>query len=88
MKKRFLELLCRTAGFENIKVDTYRTDSCGGMYEVGVGYKITATDKQGNLVVNIKTPEGFNDAVSEVMGRIYTTPFAEINPVNINHFKV
>lgn len=88
MKKRFLRLLCMSAGLQNILVETYRTDGCGGMYAIGVGYKINATDHKGMNVVHVETPEGFNDAVQEVMSQIYDTMDIDFRCVDTDDFKV
>lgn len=88
MKKRFLKLLCMSAGLKNIKIETYRTDGCEGMYAISIGYKVSALDKGGKLVVNVETPEGFNDAVRETMQAIYETEGIKFEWVDTNEFKV
>lgn len=72
--KQFLELLCKTSGLYNIEVKTYRTNSADGMYAIAVGYYVNATNENGENVVHVETPEGFKDAVYEVMKQIYNNP--------------
>lgn len=66
-KKQYLELLIRTFGFVPSKVKSYRTSSGGGQYEVKTGWEIEVSDSNGDFVFEIATPEGFNDAVREVI---------------------
>lgn len=73
MKKRFLELLIRQAGLIPVEIKSYKTDSCGGQYESKTGWSGGGMDKDGNWIINFETPEGFNDAVSEIMSQIYDT---------------
>ena len=70
MKKRFLELIIRSAGLTPREVEHYRTDGCDGQFEIGVGWKGYGDDENGNSVINFATPEGFNDAVAEVLKQI------------------
>lgn len=71
-----------SAGLHNIKVETYRTDGCGGAYRIGTGYIVTATDSEGKSAVHVETPEGFNDAVREVLEQIHgiEVDFISVDP--------
>lgn len=68
-KKQYLELLIRTFGFTPKKVKSYRTSSGGGQYEVKTGWEIEVADNNGDFVFELSTPEGFNNAVREVIQR-------------------
>lgn len=71
MKKRFLELLIIQAGLTPVDVEPYRTDGCGGMYRIATGWRGRGENKEGIAIVSFETPEGFNDAVKELMKEIY-----------------
>lgn len=71
MKKRFLELLIKQAGFIPQQIECYKTDSCDGQFEVKTGWKGRGIDLNGDVVIQFETPEGFNDAVAEIMKQIY-----------------
>jgi hypothetical protein len=86
MKKRFLELLIKQAGLTPEGIETYRTDSFGGNYESVIGWRGRGVDSDGKWVIKFETPEGFNDAVSEVMSQVYNTK--DIKFRTDRHFKV
>ncbi|WP_421801780.1 hypothetical protein [Flagellimonas sp.] len=66
-KKEFLELLIKTFGLIPYKVKHYRTDSAGGQFQIKTGWEVIANDTEGNNVFTVETPEGFNDAVKEII---------------------
>jgi hypothetical protein len=68
-KKQFLELLVKTFGLVPFKVNHYRTESAGGQYQVATGWEVIAHDEEGNHVFTVETPEGFNDAVREIIDK-------------------
>ena len=47
----------------------YRTESAGGQYVVGVGWKGEGLDKDGELVVSFIDPEGFEAAVVSILSQ-------------------
>lgn len=67
MKKRFLELLIKSIGLVPNEVKSYRTDGCGGQYQIGVGWMGEALDEKGEMVFDFCQPDGFNDAVAEIL---------------------
>ena len=68
-KKQYLELLIKTFGFIPYKVKHYRTDGAGGQYQIGIGWEVIVHDENGDYVFGFETPEGFNDAVREIIQR-------------------
>ncbi|MDD4515435.1 hypothetical protein [Massilibacteroides sp.] len=68
-KKQYLELLIKTFGFVPYKVQSYRTNGCDDQFQVGVGWEVIVHDQYGKFAFEIMTPEGFNDAVSEIIKR-------------------
>ena len=67
MKKKFLTLLAMSYGLSDIEISTYRTLSCGGQYAVAVGWKMKCKDGDGATIVDIATPEGYNDLLYEFL---------------------
>lgn len=74
MKKRFLELLIKSCGLIPQDVKSYRTDGCGGQYEIGVGWMGEGLDKDGDAILSFCQPDGFNDAVAEILKFVHECP--------------
>lgn len=68
-KKEYLELLIKTFGFVPKKVKPYRTSSGDGQYKIKTGWEVEVSDNNGDFVFEFDTPEGFNDAVREIIQR-------------------
>lgn len=74
MKKRFLELLIKSMGLIPNDVKSYRTDGCGGQYEIGIGWMGEGLNKKSEVVFEFEQPDGFNDAVAEILKFIHECP--------------
>lgn len=86
MKKRFLELLIKSMGLTPKDITSFRTDGCGGQYQIVVGWMGQGLDKDGDCVIDFDQP-GFNEAVCEILDFIKRNPeFVDIRP--IHDFKV
>ncbi len=68
-KKQYLELLIKTFGFVPHIVKSYKTDGCGGQFRVVTGWEVTAIYDNGEPAFGFRTPEGFNDAVREIISK-------------------
>lgn len=68
-KKQYLELLIKSFGFVPQEVKPYKTDSCGGQFRVVTGWEVTAHYDNGKPAFGFRTPEGFNDAVREIINK-------------------
>jgi hypothetical protein len=66
-KKEYLEMLMRSFGLEPVGIEPYRTNSCGGQYRVGIGWKGKGINKDGETVIDLYEPDGFNMAVYEIL---------------------
>jgi len=71
-KKEYLEMLIRSFGLEPVGVESYRTNSCGGTYKVGIGWKGEGINKEGETVIDLLEPDGFNMAVYEILKKAKT----------------
>lgn len=66
-KKQYLELLIKTFGAVPSEIKTYRTSSCDGQFQSTTGYEVTVNHENGEPAFGFRTPEGFNDAVREII---------------------
>lgn len=71
-KKEYLELLIKSFDLIPQGVKHYRTDGMDGQFEVGVGWMGYGLDEDGDIVIQFATPEGFNDAVHEILKQAYS----------------
>lgn len=71
-KKDFLELLIKSFGLTPKGIEPYRTSSAGGQYKVKTGWKGEAYDNDGEIVINLFEPDGFNMAVHEILRKAKT----------------
>ena len=63
----YIKLLIEAFGLVPHKIRSYKTKSFGGQYRISTGWEIVACDNSGVIVIDIVTPEGFNDAVKKII---------------------
>lgn len=66
-KKEYLELLIKSYGLKPQGVQHYRTNSMGGEYEIGFGWRGEGVNEKGVVMIRFAEPDGFNMAVYEIL---------------------
>lgn len=86
MKKRFLELLIKSMGLVPKDVKSFKTDGCGGQFEIGVGWMGQGLSEDGDCIIDFQQSD-FNEAVCEILEFIKRHPeWVNIKP--IHDFKI
>lgn len=83
MKKKFLELLLRTYGLHPREVKHWRTDSCGGTYQVSTGWQgkgvlLDIVGQKETVVINFKE-QSFNYAVKSIIDQASNRMLYRVN---------
>lgn len=80
-KKETLELLIKSFGLKPFEVSSYKTDGCGGQFQIGNGWKGAGVDEAGNHIIKFHEPDGFNMAVFEILRQGKDLPVSYVSAV-------